>query len=77
MRQQCALPAQRAGGVPGCFRQWIVKRGDPSPMRSAGEAAQGVLRPVLGSLLPEREGCTGEGPAESRQGEDGTRAPLL
>lgn len=50
VRQQCVLTAQRAGGVLGCIRQWIVKRGD-SPMHGVGEAASGVLRPVLGSLL--------------------------
>lgn len=77
VRQQCVLTAQRAGGVLGCIRQWIVKRGDPSPMHGVGEAASGVLRPVLGSLLQERSGRTGEGPAEGHQDGDGTGAPLL
>lgn len=51
--------------------------GDPSPLLNSGEAAPGVLGPVLGPAVPEGPGHTGESPQEDHQDGEGTEAPLL
>lgn len=54
-----------------------VEGGHPPPLLCLGEAASGVLCPVLGSPVQEGQGTAGEGAAESYQDDAGTRTPLL
>lgn len=49
-------------------------RGDPPPLLSSGGATSAGLAPRLGSPAQDKQGRTGEGPAEATKG---TRAPLL
>ena len=54
-----------------------VKRGDPSPLLSTGDATAGVLGPVLGSPVQDRHGHTEDSPDKGHQEDEGTGASLL
>lgn len=54
-----------------------VERGDPSLLLSTGEAALGVLNPLLGPAVPERPGHSEGSPTEGLQDDAGTGASLL
>lgn len=54
-----------------------AERGDPSLLLSTGEAALGVLNPLLGPAVLERPGHTGGSPVEGHQDGEGAGALLL
>ena len=66
MSQQCALVAKKDNGILGCIEESVqqVKGGDPPPLLCPGQATSGILSPVLGSLLQERQGTSRESLSE-------------
>lgn len=69
----------KANGFLGFIRQSIVSKLkeaiDFSPILSTGEATAGVLCPVLGFSMQERQGHTGGSPAKGFKGDEGPGAP--
>ena len=54
-----------------------VQGGDPPPLRDTGQAAVGVLSPVLGAALQEGCGQHGEGPEEGHLHDQRTAGQAL
>ena len=66
MSQQCARMAKKANGILGYIKQCgqQPKGGDPPSLLCPAEAISGVLCPVLGSPVHERQGTSTESPVE-------------
>lgn len=47
-----------------------IKGGSPPPLLCPDEATSGVLCPILGSPVQERQGTSGESPVEGHKGDE-------
>jgi len=75
MSQHCALAAKKTNDILGlceeqCCQQ--VEGGDPYTLVSTGGVNGGVLCPVLGSPVQERDGHRGDSPMKGRKDDEGT-----
>ncbi|GAB0203499.1 mitochondrial enolase superfamily member 1 [Grus japonensis] len=73
----CGQEGQRYLGVHSEERGQQVKGGYPPPLLCPSEATSGILCPVLGSPVQERQGTTGESPAKGYRDDEGTGASLI
>ncbi|PKU43654.1 hypothetical protein llap_6043 [Limosa lapponica baueri] len=73
----CGQEGQRSPGVhqEECGQQ--VEGGHPPPILCAGEAASGVLCPVLGFPVQEGQGTAGESPVEGYRDDERTQTSVL
>lgn len=71
--------AKRADGILSCIRQSMASssRGDPSPLLSPGEAAPGVLGPVVNTPSTREAWTYWREPNISHEDTEVTGAPLL
>lgn len=73
----CGPEGQQHSGV--CYKEYgqrIVGGDPPSPL-CLPEATSGVLRPVLGSPVQERQGTSQESPVEDHRDDEWPGASLL
>jgi len=54
-----------------------VRGGDPLPLRCPSEDTSGILCPVLGSPVQEKQGTSGKSPVEGHRDDDGPEASPL
>ena len=79
MSQQCALVAKHTSGILGCIKKSCqqIKEGDPPPLLCTGEAASGVLCPVLGFSVQQTQGSLRRSPVEGHKDYEGSGASLF
>ena len=64
MSQQCVLVAKKASGTLECIKKSMAERGDSPLLLQPSEATSGVLCPVLGFSVQERQGTSRESPGD-------------
>ena len=70
--QQCVILAKKTNGI----LSQQVKEDTPPPLLCLGEATSGVLCPLLGSTVKERQQTTGDNPEEGHEDIVGPGASL-
>ena len=70
MSWQCALVAKKTSGILWCVKK-SIEGGDSPPLFCLGETASGVLCPVLGSFVQERQGTSGESSPKFHRDDEG------